>query len=54
MDVVDTFKNIIYDLNKEVSIYKKTTMDDVRYSFNYSKKRKSRYTLEEIIETAMS
>jgi superfamily II DNA or RNA helicase len=51
MDTIDTFKDIIHDLKNPVSIYKTTTIGEVRYHFGYTKKRPPK-TFEELLESA--
>lgn len=49
-DTIDFFKDILHDLNNPVSIYKATTMGDVRQIFGYARKRAK--TFEELLESA--
>jgi hypothetical protein len=51
MDSIDFFKNVIYDLNNSVSIYKATSIGEVRHQFGYTNKRPPK-TFEELLESA--
>lgn len=50
-DVVDTFKNVLHDLNNTLSIYKMTTISDVRQILGLA--NKTIWTRDRIIASAM-
>lgn len=50
-DVVDTFKNVLHDLNNPISIYKMTTIADVREILGLA--NKTTWTRDKIIASAM-
>lgn len=49
-DIIDTMRDVLYDANKDTSIYKMATISEVRYQLDQSDKRPT-MTFEEIIET---
>lgn len=51
LNVIDTFKNVLHDLNNSASIYKMTTIGHVKHTLGYSKNRPP-LTFEDIIESA--
>jgi superfamily II DNA or RNA helicase len=50
-DIIDTFKNILHNLENPVSIYKKTTIGDVRYKLGHTDKRPP-MSFEELLNSA--
>jgi len=50
-DVIDTFKNVLHDLNNPVSIYKMTTISTVREIIGFA--NKSTWTKDKIMASAM-
>lgn len=50
-DTIDFFKNILHDLNNPVSIYKATSISNVRHTFGYTSRRPAK-TFEELLESA--
>ena len=49
LDIIDTFKNILHNLDNEASIYKSTTIGKVKYELGFSKRRPP-LTFEDILE----
>ena len=50
-DIVDTFKSVLHDLNNPVSIYKMTTIAEIREILGLANKTK--WTRDRIIASAM-
>ena len=50
-DIIDTFKNVLHNLDNPASIYKITTIGDVKYTLGLSNKR-GHLTIEDVFNSA--
>lgn len=50
-DVIDTMKNVLCDLDKTTTIYKWTTMRDVKETLGYSRNKRVNFTWEQLVKS---